>query len=201
MIDTCSQVLFWGKYIWGINTSQCYCFSRFKTQDLIIVTLLHTTVHLIWYADHNLGNGKLYKKVMYIFYQESQSIFRKEAIFFFRTPLILSILNCVKVKYLYLGKLAFCYWVIVRKLRLTGFNPALELVKCEISDTVFSFYLNFLITINTFINSMVIKHICDVLLTFPPPQVEKQRNSDEDDELRIKEAGYELKLVVSNLGL
>ena len=48
---------------------------------------------------------------------------------------------------------------------------------------------------------MVIKHICDVLLTFPPPQVEKQRNSDEDDELRIKEAGYELKLVVSNLGL
>ena len=116
------------------------------------------------------GMGSYTRKSCIFFIKSPRAFSGRKQYFFFRTPLILSILNCVKVKYLYLGKLAFCYWVIVRKLRPTGFNPALELVKCEISDTVFSFYLNFLITINTFINSMVIKHICDVLLTVSPPQ-------------------------------
>ena len=90
------------------------------------------------------------------------------------------------------------YKAMVWEVRFPGFNLALELGKREMSDRIFSFYLTFLIIIHTFIHSMLIKHICDVLLTLPPPQVGKQRHSDEVHELRIKEPGYESKLRVQN---
>lgn len=123
---------------------------------------------------------------------------RKQIAFFFSRPPILWILNGVKVKYLYLGKASLRYKAMVWEVRFPGFNLALELGKREMSDRIFSFYLTFLITIHTFIHSMLIKHICDVLLTLPPPQVGKQRHSDEVHELRIKEPGYESKLRVQN---
>ena len=43
--------------------------------------------------------------------------------------LILSKLNYVEAKCLYLGKAAVCYKAMVWELRLPGLNPALELVK------------------------------------------------------------------------